>query len=77
MSLQPASGKIDLIFVFTYSEPVRHVALLLLLLVLGSCGQGPVTACVTSQTTCQLDKAYSQTGTDCHCGDLKGIAVTR
>jgi hypothetical protein len=62
MSLQPASGKIDLIFVFTYSEPVRHVALLLLLLVLGSCGQGPVTACVTSQTRANSTKPILRPG---------------
>jgi hypothetical protein len=70
-------GELKLNRLFTYSDQIRRTALLLLLLGLGACNQGPVTACVTQQTTCELDKAYSQTGTDCHCGDQKGVAVTR
>jgi hypothetical protein len=55
----------------------RAVLLLLLLLGLGSCNQGPSTACITPQTTCALDVTYAPTGTACHCGDSKGEAVTR
>jgi choline dehydrogenase-like flavoprotein len=54
-----------------------RTAALLMLLGLGSCDVGPSTVCVTPHTTCKLDQAYAQTATDCHCGDEKGLAVTR
>jgi hypothetical protein len=68
-------GGLNRLFAFSYRR--CGAALLLLLLGLGSCKQGPETACLTPQTTCQLDKAYAQSGTACHCGDSQGVAVTR
>jgi hypothetical protein len=45
--------------VLTSSDRISRTALLPVLFGLECCSQGPVTACVTSQTTCQLDKSYS------------------
>nr|WP_294523700.1 hypothetical protein [uncultured Rhodopila sp.] len=61
-------------------RPSRHwraAFVLLPLLGLGSCNRGPVTVCITPQVTCPIDQAYAQTGTNCQCGDSKGVAATR
>jgi hypothetical protein len=61
----------------TYPDRVRLAALLLPLLGLGSCDNGPTTACITPQATCKFDGTYSGAGIHCHCGNYEGVVVTR
>ena len=69
-------GDLKLNQLFTYSDQIHRAALLLLLLGLGSCNQGPVTACVTSLTTCQLQSLFPNRDR-LPLWRLEGFAVTR